>query len=453
MKKYNILMLMADQFRCDWMGCAGNKFTDTPNIDGIAKRGVLFSRSTCNSPLCAPSRAALAAGVYPHRLGVLSNNENFPADYPTYYQALRKNGYRVGAAGKTDLHKPDHFYGENGDLPVMYHLGFTDVVDTEGKMNAARFGPSNKVSGPYQKFLQEHGMLDGFMADYHQRIKNLPVWYSSASVLSEEYYHDSFIGRAACEFIKNVPDESPWHLHVSFVGPHDPWDAPENYLAKYADRSFPASIEDDMAGKPCWVTEKRDKFSKDMSKDDILRVKQNYTAMVKLLDDKIGEILAVLEAKGQRENTVIIFCSDHGEMLGDHGLFRKGFMYESAVRIPLIISLPEMNYGRKSGALAELMDLAPTILDLAGVTYDAGKFDGESLMPVLEGRDAHKDCQISQLYNTRMIFDGRYKYIESYNDINELYDLKSDPDELCNIINDYPDVARELTRQLIQKTK
>ena len=132
----NILFIMADQFRADWLGCAGFPIS-TPQIDRIAARGTRFTRASCVCPLCTPSRAALATGRYPHNTGVQVHDASLPLDAVTYYQLLRRNGYRVAAVGKTDLHKNRHEYGERGDLPFMYHMGFTDLCETEGKMNAA----------------------------------------------------------------------------------------------------------------------------------------------------------------------------------------------------------------------------------------------------------------------------------------------------------------------------
>lgn len=464
--KPNILMIMADQLRMDWLGCAGNSDVETPNIDSIAKRGIHFTKTVCNSPLCAPSRASLAAGVYPHRTGVLDNTVNFPIDQPTYYQQLRKAGYRVGVVGKTDLHKPDHFYGENGDLPFMYHIGFTDPLDTEGKMGAAMLGvdaqakaqlqtnadPSDSTKkhggelvGPYQRYLRDQDVLDPLIEDYTFRFYEAPVWYSNKAPLSKEHYQDAYIGRKACEFINRVSEETPWHLFVSFVGPHDPWDAPEEYFCLFENKQFAQSIEDDMRVKPEWIKRRQKLHTTNLSPEKSNLVKRHYAGMIKLIDDWVGQILQALNHKGVQDNTVVIFCSDHGEMLGDHGLYEKYVMYESSVRVPLIISDPRANIVGNNGELVELVDLYPTILDLAGVEYDSGKLDGKSLIPILNGEETgHKKYQVSELNNTRMIFDGKYKFIENWNDLNELYDLENDPQELNNLIEEQPDIGREL---------
>jgi len=468
MKRKNILLVMADQFRADWMSCAGTDYVETPNIDRIAKRGVIFSKASCNSPLCAPSRASLASGLYPERVGVMDNDANYPLEAPTYYQLLRKNGYRVGVVGKTDLHKPIHQYGLNGNTPLMYHLGFTDPIDTEGKMNAAFIfegADYESISaekereavfftpvGPYQKYLLERNKFQVFKMDYITRMTEKPIWYSGKSVLSKEDYHDWFIAKKSCDFIKNMDENSPWHLFVSFVGPHDPWDAPEKYLEKFKDKEYPDSIEDSSnEDKPEWIKRRINKHSKGIGEKDIQGVKQNYSGMISLIDDGIGKILDCLEEQNQLDNTIIIFTADHGEMMGDHGLFQKSVMYESALRVPFIVADPS---SERQGiiddvSMIELIDIAPTIMEMSSIDYIEKQFDGKSFVSLLSGeKRMHKRYQVSQLHNTHMIFDGRYKFIENKNDRNELYDLKEDKIEKNNLIDSHASIARELFQKL-----
>jgi arylsulfatase A-like enzyme len=457
-------MIMVDQYRADWLSCAGTSFVHTPNIDRIAERGVRFEKASCNSPVCGPSRCSLAAGLYPHRLGNLENFVNYPAEQPTYYQALRQAGYRVAIVGKSDLHKGDHFYGMNGDLPFMYHLGFTDPHETEGKMNAAfrrnelmnfDIDPDHDdhIAGPYQSYLRDQGLLDSFVQDYRQRFGNWKFYNAWPSPLPAEHFHDSYIGRKSCEFLEQVSSDAPWHLFVSFVGPHDPWDAPAEYVDAFPDTTFPDSIKDDLSNKPEWVKYKAKKQTGGMSDEELTNVKRHYGAAIKLIDDWVGKILDTLEHKGLSDDTVIIFCADHGEMMGDHGLFQKNTMYEGALRIPLIISDPRdsgtAGACNTSDALAELVDLHPTILELAGVEYKQSSLDGKSLVPILNSAEAqHKPFQLSELNNTRMIFDGRYKLVENHNDINELYDLLEDPQELKNIFKERAELSQQLMKKM-----
>ncbi len=451
MKKRNILLIMADQLRADWVGAAGKGYVDTPHMDQLATRGIRFSRAICNAPLCAPSRISLAAGLYPHRVGALDNNANFPMNAETYYQLLRRHGYRVGVVGKTDLHKADHWYGSRGDLPLLYHLGFTDPFDTEGKMNAAHVpvtaaGQLQPV-GPYQQYLLDRQVLRGFVDDYAER-DAAPVWYAKPSVLAEEDFHDSYIGRAACSFLENISEETPWHLFVSFVGPHDPWDPPAARLDAYQDRHYPRSVPLVPDGKPQWVRERAQRQSGGMSEEECSNVKRHYAASISVLDDWIGRIAATLERRGLAENTTIILTADHGELLGDHGLFRKSAMYEGALRVPMIVVDPQVHQGTVSDALVSLVDLYPTFLDLADISVSQ-ELDGRSLTPLLAGTcENHAEFQFSELRHCRMVFDGRYKLIESFNDVLELYDIVDDPAESRNLAQDNIHVRRELQAAL-----
>lgn len=443
----NILFIMADQFRADWLGCAGFPIS-TPQIDRIAARGTRFTRASCVCPLCTPSRAALATGRYPHNTGVQVHDASLPLDAVTYYQLLRRNGYRVAAVGKTDLHKNRHEYGERGDLPFMYHMGFTDLCETEGKMNAAWPAVRDGVpgpAGPYQRLLTEKGWMQALTEDYLDRLRSRPPWYASPSVLPPELFHDRFIGETACEMLRSMPGDSPWHLFVSFAGPHDPWDPPECYLDRYRDAQFPPSIPPEMEGKPAWIRKRAEKQTGTMDPEGLINMKRHYAGSIAVIDEWVGHILDTLEERGEAGRTVVVFAADHGEMMADHGLVQKSVMYEGALRIPLIVALPGQGPA-ESGALAELLDLAPTFLELAGVQVPP-EMDGVSLLPHLLGRqDVLKPFQLSELSNCQMLFDGRYKWIRNWNDRDELYDLLEDPDELDNRIDRLPEVVGRMQK-------
>ncbi|MBD3292963.1 MAG: sulfatase-like hydrolase/transferase [Armatimonadia bacterium] len=444
----NVLMVMADQHRADWMGCAGAEWVHTPNLDALAERGTRFTRAVCNAPVSAPSRAALASGRRCSDVGVLTNGHLFPYDVPTYYQHLRVAGYRVGCVGKTDLHKRDHWEGARGDRPVMHHLGFTDPTETEGKMSAGRRYDRGPVC-PYQHYLTDRGLFDRFVEDYSHTRKGQPVWYAADSVLPAEAYHDEWIGRTACDFLREVPPGSPWHYFVSFVGPHDPWDSPSEYMARYRDAEMPSAIADPLEGKPRWHVERAERMSGQMTAEDRANVQRQYCGMVELIDTWLGRMVSVLKARGMYENTVIIYCADHGELLGDHGLFQKQAYYESSVRVPILVAGPGVKARGDCDALVELYDLAPTVLEIGGAEA-LPEMSARSLMPVLRGEeDEHREYQFSELHGepgrseTRMVFDGRHKLIERAGDLAQLYDLAEDPGELINLVErDTKTVAR-----------
>lgn len=433
----NILMIMADQFRTATLENMGDGIP-TPNLKRLMDQSVIFDNACCASPLCTPSRAALATGKLPHRCGVMVHDDVLPTDMPTYYQALRRSGYRVGVVGKTDLHKRDRYCGLRGDLPSMYHYGFTDPVEIEGKMNCARLSyhedGSVRLMGPYQKYLSERGGLEALHQDYVRCFRERPKYYAGPSVLPAEDFQDAFIGRAACDWLERVEDDVPWHFFVSFAGPHDPWDPPQEELDKLKGLDFPSNIPFNPEGKPEWIRKRAEKMTGGMTPQDLQNLRRCYAGAVQVIDHWVGRLLDILEQRGLSENTVVMFCADHGEMLGDHGLVAKHVMYEGALRVPLMVHLPGMTECRHDSSLAQLMDLAPTCMELAGLTYDKADMDARSLLPRLNGGDAPlRDVQISELINTQMVSDGRYKWIRNWNDTDELYDLREDPQELHNL--------------------
>ena len=451
-KRLNILMIMADQFRLTTLDGMGDKIP-TPNIKRIMDKGLVFTQSCCACPLCTPSRAALATGKYPSRCGVPVHDAVLPPEQATYYQALRRAGYRVGMAGKSDLHKADQYCGK-GDMPSMYHYGFTDPFETEGKMNSAWFkrGEDGAIrpNGPYQHYLVERdpARLEALNADYKSYMREKRRFYAEPSVLPDEDFLDNFIGRAACDWLERVEDDVPWHYFVSFAGPHNPWDPPRENYEHFKDARLPPPIADDFTGKPAWVKQRVAQETGGMTAQQALNVRRCYAASVEVVDQWVGRLLDILERRGLKDNTVVIFCADHGEMLGDHGLLEKKVMYEASVRVPLVISAPWMTSRTDSDALAQLMDLAPTCLDLAGASWDEREMDARSLLPLLRGENGEEaqphEVQISELLNSLMIYDGRYKWIRNWNDTDELYDLRSDPQELHNIFDERPEIIQRL---------
>ena len=451
-KRLNILMIMADQFRLTTLDGMGDKIP-TPNIKRIMDKGLVFTQSCCACPLCTPSRAALATGKYPSRCGVPVHDVVLPPEQATYYQALRRAGYRVGMAGKSDLHKADQYCGK-GDMPSMYHYGFTDPFETEGKMNSAWFkrGEDGAIrpNGPYQHYLVERdpARLEALNADYKSYMREKRRFYAEPSVLPDEDFLDNFIGRAACDWLERVEDDVPWHYFVSFAGPHNPWDPPRENYEHFKDARLPPPIADDFTGKPAWVKQRAAQETGGMTAQQALNVRRCYAASVEVVDQWVGRLLDILERRGLKDNTVVIFCADHGEMLGDHGLLEKKVMYEASVRVPLVISAPWMTSRTDSDALAQLMDLAPTCLDLAGASWDEREMDARSLLPLLRGENGEEaqphEVQISELLNSLMIYDGRYKWIRNWNDTDELYDLRSDPQELHNIFDERPEIIQRL---------
>ena len=439
--KPNVLFIMSDQHRYDYLETVENapSALNTPNLRRLAERGVSFPYCTTNAPVCAPARIGLATGIQPSRLGALDNRCFLPSTVPTYYQQLRDHGYRVGCVGKLDLAKPDGYNGRYGDRPRSYSWGFTHPEECEGKMHAGR---SATPIGPYTHYLQEKGLLETFHRDYRSRASG-GGWIKGGSydsVLATEDFEDTYIGRRATEFIENIPDDFPWHLFVSFVGPHDPFDPPTEYGDKYRQAEMPPPIADNMEGKP----ESARKRVVNMTPEEVAITRRQYCAATELIDHQIGNMLHALEKRSLLDNTYIIYASDHGEMLGDHGLYTKSVAYEASLRVPLIVAGPGIAGHRTATGLVELIDVNPTICELVDVPV-AENMDARSILPVLHGEtETHRTETVSRLRSFTCIRTETHKLIENRDGFIELYNLRDDPDELHNIVETEQELVAEL---------
>ena len=455
----NLLLITTDQHRWDWLGCHGTPGVETPHLDSIAARGVRFTHHVTNSSLCAPARIGLATGIAPVNLGTLSNSDALPDGIPTYYQQLRDARYRVGVVGKLDLNKPDEQNGRKGNRPDTYKWGFTDPVEVEGKMHAGR-RQDDKPSGPYGWWLHEQGLFETFAADCDRRMIDVierhlrkpedpPLAFTrfyDDSVLPAHAFEDAYIGQRSCQWLREVPDDHPWHLYISFVGPHDPFDPPTEYAERFRDAPVPPPVLDAADGRPRGIRQKE----YGNSEEQIIAARRQYSAALAVIDDQIGAILATLDELGLRDETLIVFSADHGEMLGDHRLFQKNVPYEPAIRIPLIASGPGVSAG-VSDALTELVDVTATLLDVAGVAVPDG-IDGRSLRPVLENpRLPHRDAVVICQEPSRTIRTRTHKFshhVAGGQNAEELYDLDADPNETTNLIDENPTLAAKLRADL-----
>jgi choline-sulfatase len=432
----NVLMIMCDQLRHDWLGYRGAAPVATPSIDRIAASGRVFTQCCTNSPICAPARIGLATGVRPHRMGALNNHAFLPLSCETYYQRLRDAGYHVGCCGKLDLAKPDDYNGLRGDRPYTYAWGFTDPHEAEGKMHAGRGNPPN---GPYTHWLEQQGLLETFCSDAMER-RGGCAKVLRPSPLPVEAFEDVYIGRTSCRMLRQMPGDFPWHFFVSFVGPHNPFDPPAEFYDRYADVPMPPAIAHEPEGRPARYGYK----DPVPSEQDILTCRRLYSAYVELIDEQIGRIMQTLEDMGQADRTYVVFTADHGEMLGDHGRWTKGCHYESSLRIPLVVAGPGIPPG-SSDALVELNDLAPTI---CGWTQTAltTEHDALDLGPVLAGEsDEHREYTFATLPGTWSVRTREWKLIGGSGG-EELYHLADDGEERRNVADQHPDVVDRLAR-------
>ncbi|MCL2833427.1 MAG: sulfatase-like hydrolase/transferase [Treponema sp.] len=387
-----------------------------PNIEKIMHRGTSFYRCISPSPLCAPARACLASGNRYENCHVPGNEYDYPAEKESFYRVLRDNGYIVGGVGKFDIHKAT-FYWDNGWIDDLGRLGFTTAIDSEGKwatINSFKRDPVGP-KGPYMKYLQDRGLMESHISDFEMRRKN-GKFCSVPTPLPDEAYGDTWTGTNGIEMLHNFPKDKPWFLQVNFPGPHDPWDVTLNMKKRWENVIFPAAER----GKP----------------EDTMAlngVRQNYAAMLENIDTQIGLLLNEVENRGESDNTIIIYSSDHGEMLGDKNLFGKHLPDKGSIHIPLVFSGPGINKNYTTGALTELTDLSASILDYAGIT---NKFqDSISLMPVLKGEtQEHRETIQSALADWKVIIDKHYKSIFKNGKIQQKFDAVNDPWERNNLI-------------------
>jgi arylsulfatase A-like enzyme len=407
----NILLLLPDQWRPDWMPGQPGIPVRLPHIEQLMARGVRFLNAITPSPLCAPARACLASGKEYSRCGVASNQFDYPLTQPTYYQLLRDAGYHVMGCGKLDLHKKTLDWGLDGRR-LLREWGFSDGIDNAGKMDAVRSGlPAPK--DPYMKLLHDRGMAAVHVKDMRARKAHEGTY---PTPLPDDLYCDNFITRNALTLLERAPRDQPWHLAVNFTGPHDPLDITSSMERTARDRTYPQPNRNTQAPPAHHVA-----------------VRQNYSAMCENIDRGIGQILAAVAARGELDNTLVVFSSDHGEMLGDHNRWGKHVPYQASLGIPLVLAGPGVRARGRSRALVTLMDLAATFLDFAGLPAPAA-MDSRTLRPLLAGATRrHRSHLVAGLEGWRLVWDGRYKLIEGFEKEPQLFDLRRDPLENLNL--------------------
>jgi arylsulfatase A-like enzyme len=453
-RRPNILFLFPDQYRYDWVsGYAQNLPVQTPNLTRLAKDGVWFRRACVPSPLCAPSRACLASGREYPRCGVASNQADYPLTQTTVYSLLQSGGYHVAGCGKIDLHKKTPEWSLDGKR-LLKEWGFSDGIDNAGKWDAITSGRT-APHDPYMAYLYRRGLAAEHIADFLSRSgatpDGCPKMYAQTSPtpLPDDAYCDNWVGRNGLELMDKFPKDKPWFLAVNFTGPHNPEDITRRMETLVRGRVFPQPID-----------------SKICSPETHELIRQNYTAMVENIDGWVGIYLDKLRERGELENTIVIFSSDHGEMLGDHNLWGKTQPYQPSVGVPLIVAGPGVKPRAPTDVLVTTLDFTATFLDYAGVSRP-DDMDSRSLRPFLEDRtQTHREFVCSALGQWRMAFDGRYKLItgfargrvwpnkESPTFVDPLptplmvFDLENDPTEQVNLAAKVGSEVRKLTEMI-----
>ena len=440
----NILWLCTDQQRWDTIHALGNEHIHTPNIDRLAQEGVAFTHAFCQSPICTPSRASFLTGMYPSSVHACTNGNVAWADAaPLVTKLLADTGYDGGLVGKF------HLSGSyDRTEPRLPNDGYRYFQFSHAPRDSWETGHD------YADWVREQGYV---LADLRQDPATMPP----------ELHQTSWCATKTIEFIEQDHGGKPWFLSFNPYYPHPPFDPPQPYLDRYDPASLPQSLfrDSDLAAQEKLAGVDFQSKGRRPETFDAQQKKAAYYAMIELIDDNIGRILDALEQSGQLENTLIIFMSDHGETLGDHGLIEKGCrFYEGLVRVPLIFNWPgHFQPGLVSDALVELTDIAPTLLEICGVEAPE-RMQGRSLLPLLTGeRSEHRDSVRSEYYHTlisnpahghhfvgsygTMYRTQRYKLVVYHGTgLGELFDLENDPGEFDNLWDDpaYHEVKTEL---------
>jgi len=413
----NILILMADQLTARALPAYGNKIAKTPHIDSLAAAGVVFESFYCNSPLCAPSRFSTLSGRQVSAIGAYDNAAEFPAQVPTFAHYLRRAGYRTVLSGKM------HFCGAD-----QLH-GFEERLTTD--IYPADFG---------------------WTPDWN-RFEHRPTWYHTMDSVTQagpctrtnqvDFDDDViFSARQKLFDMARGSDERPFCLVASMTHPHDPYVIPQRYWDRYAgaDIDMPRVAADALDPHSRRLRHVCGLDLQPVNQEQMRAARRAYYGAVSYVDDQIGVLLQALADAGFAGNTVVLLIADHGDMLGERGLWYKMNFFEPACRIPLIVCAPGRFAARRVAESASLVDLLPTLCELGGVPKEnyAAPLDGTSLLPQLHG-EAGRDEVIGEylaegaIAPLVMIKRGRYKFVHSPADPDQLYDLQQDPDEIRNL--------------------
>jgi choline-sulfatase len=468
-EKPNIIIIMPDQHRADILGCAG-KQVKTPNLDRLASEGVRFSNTFTQSPLCVPARASFQTGRYVHETYCNTNKNFIHENCPefintTFLNILQEHGYYNVDMGKMHLVSHQNAYDAarrvgNQNPKITDHvknynsklkeLGFDEVETVCGKMESTRVGSI------YTDTLKEQNLLK----TYQKWLKKYPIINAEPMPIPKEYFIDYFVGDLAINWLKNYMENKdtsqPFCLFVGFPGPHDPFDCVKEYTQLYDPNSIEIKDEEIMLpDRPCppyTFVSKGISRSKSVTKDFIKDCRAKYYGNVTLIDEKVGELINILEENQLLDNTWIIYTSDHGEQLGGHKLFMKFVFYRSSVQIPLIIRPPKGTEKKVINNDVELIDVAATIFDILNLELPPNHH-GKSLTHFIFGThdgSHHKEICISQVFNYIMGVTEDWKVVFDITNgkLLELYNRKEDFYENNNLKN--TSKGKEIGKQLYQ---
>ena len=425
MSKPNILIIMVDQLNGTLFPDGPAEWLHAPHLKKLAQKSVRFQNCYTASPLCAPGRASFMSGQLPSVSGVYDNAAEFPSDLPTYAHHLRRAGYQTALSGKMHFVGPDQLHGFEERLT-------TDIYPADF----------------------------GWTPDYRKPGERIDWWYhnmgsvtgAGVAEISNQMEYDDEVAYEATRKLYDLSrghDPRPWCLTVSFTHPHDPYVARKKYWDLYEDcdhllPEIAAMDYEDHDPHSKRIFDANDWRNFEITEDDIKRSRRAYFANISYLDDKIGDILDTLERT--RQEAVILFVSDHGDMLGERGLWFKMTFYEGSSRVPMMLCAAGIPPHHVTTPVSNI-DVCPTLCDVAGISMDEVRpwTQGESLLPLVRGQG--RDTPVAMEYAAEASYapmvslrQGNYKFNRCALDPDQLFDLATDPHELNNII-DSPDHA------------
>ena len=466
----NILFIMCDQLRWDYLSCYGHPKLRTPNIDALAERGVRFHNAYCQAPLCGPSRASFYTGRYMSSHGVMANEDCSRLDEFTIGDYLRPLGYRSALVGKADNRKDIEMlraYGTDPDSDfarAAAHGGFEPFEVHQGLLPGA-------ARNDYTAWLNKKG-YDGdnpwrdFAIATEDKDHNLRSgWHMRNSIyparVAEEHSETTYTTKRAIDFLEQQDERDSWCLHLSYIKPHWPYIAPKPYHDLFTAKDMQPVVRSNRElddPHPVYRAFMEQEYSENFARDDVCeRVIPVYMGLVRQIDDQLGRLFDYLKQRDMFDKTMIVFTSDHGDYLGDHWLGEKDLFHQPSVKIPLIIVNPNATADETRGSLCtemvEAIDLLPTFVEFAGGNICHERVEGHSLMPLLRSEKAPADWRqyaVSEIdfsdrgprtqlnlqpYDCRalMVRYQRWKYIHHNRFRPQLFDLKRDPQELVDL--------------------
>ena len=419
----NILIILADQLAAQFLPAYGHKVVKTPAIDVLAKNGVVFEQMYSNSPLCAPARATFMTGCLPSRTGVYDNAAEFPSSIPTFAHYLRLKGYRTCLSGKMHFVGPDQLHGFEERLT-------TDIYPADFGWTPDWAKPNARIDWWY------HNMTS---------VKQAGV----AEITNQLEYDDEvgFLAQRRIYDFARAKEKQPFCLTVSFTHPHDPYAARPEFWNIYKDEDI------DMPAVPAMAASAMDSHSHrlyeacamedyDINEEDIRKSRHGYYANISYIDAHVAKLVATLEACDLAKDTIVVLTSDHGDFLGERGLWYKMSYRDPAARVPLIVHAPDRFAPRRVATPASLADLLPTLVDIVeegGANDLAWPVDGRSLLPLLKGEPEQEHITIGEYLAEGvpmpmyMLRQGAWKFISCDADADQLFNLDADPLENDNL--------------------